>query len=56
MKSTRNSSKFNQAVFAAHLNVTTGVVGKWERGEKQTRGPAAKLLTLAAMHGIASIA
>jgi putative transcriptional regulator len=46
----------SQAVFAAHLNVTTGVVGKWERGEKQPRGRAAKLLTLAAKHGIAAIA
>jgi hypothetical protein len=36
--------------------VTAGVVSKWERGEKQPRGPAAKLLTLAAKNGIAAIA
>ena len=53
----RKKAAVSQAVFAAHLNVTTGVVSKWERGEKQPRGPAAKLLTLAALGtGIASIA
>src|ERR1700757_602463 len=46
----RKKEALSQAVFAAHLNVTTGVVSKWERGEKRPRGPAAKLLTLAARH------
>jgi putative transcriptional regulator len=47
-----------QDLFAAlfPLNVTTGVVSKWERGEKQPSGPAAKLLSLAAKNGGASIA
>lgn len=52
----RTRAAVSQAVFAAHLNVTTGVVSKWERGEKQPRGPAAKLLSLAARRGIAAIA
>jgi putative transcriptional regulator len=52
----RARASVSQAVFAAHLNVTAGVVSKWERGEKHPRGPAAKLLTLAAKHGIAAIA
>lgn len=52
----RTKAAISQAVFAAHLNVTTGVVSKWERGEKQPRGPAAKLLSLAAKRGIAAIA
>lgn len=52
----RRAASLSQAVFAAHLNVTTGVVSKWERGEKQPRGSAAKLLSLAAKNGIASIA
>ena len=52
----RAKAAVSQAIFAAHLNVTTGVVSKWERGEKQPRGPAAKLLTLAAKNGIAAIA
>ena len=42
--------------FGFDNSVTTGVVSKWERGEKQPRGPAAKLLSLAAKRGIAAIA
>jgi putative transcriptional regulator len=52
----RAKAEVSQAVFAAHLNVTPGVVSKWERGEKHPRGPAAKLLTLAAKHGLQAIA
>ena len=52
----RTKAAVSQAVFAAHLNVTTGIVSKWERGEKQPRGPAAKLLTLAAKNGLEAIA
>lgn len=52
----RTKAAVSQAVFAAHLNVTTGVVSKWERGEKEPRGPAAKLLTLAAKNGLEAIA
>ncbi len=52
----RIKAHISQAVFAAHLNVTPGVVSKWERGEKQPSGPAAKLLTLAAKNGIDAIA
>ncbi len=52
----RTKAAVSQTVFAAYLNVTTGVVSKWERGEKQPRGPAAKLLTLAAKHGLEAIA
>ncbi|HEY4356610.1 MAG TPA: helix-turn-helix domain-containing protein [Acidobacteriaceae bacterium] len=52
----RTRASLSQSVFAAYLNVTTGVVSKWERGEKQPSGPAAKLLSLAAKNGIASIA
>ena len=52
----RTRAALSQSVFAAHLNVTAGVVSKWERGEKQPRGPAAKLLSLAAKRGISAIA
>jgi putative transcriptional regulator len=52
----RTKAALSQSVFAAHLNVTTGVVSKWERGEKKPRGPAAKLLSLAAKHGVSAIA
>ena len=36
----------SQAVFARYLNVTTGLVSQWERGEKRPRGASLKLLTL----------
>ena len=52
----RTKADVSQAVFAAHLNVTVGVVSKWERGEKIPSGPAAKLLTLASIRGIEAIA
>jgi putative transcriptional regulator len=52
----RTKAAISQSVFAAHLNVTPGVVSKWERGEKQPSGPAAKLLSIAARRGIAAIA
>ena len=41
----------SQAVFARYLNVTTGLVSQWERGEKRPRGPSLKLLTLVAKNG-----
>ena len=46
----------SQAVFALHLNVTTGLVSQWERGEKQTSGASLKLLTLVARKGLQAVA
>ncbi|MCY3989576.1 MAG: DNA-binding transcriptional regulator [Gammaproteobacteria bacterium] len=46
----------SQAVFARHLNVTTGLVSQWERGEKRPRGPSLKLLTLVAKNGLGAVA
>ena len=46
----------SQAVFARYLNVTTGLVSQWERGEKRPRGTSLKLLTLVAKNGLAAIA
>lgn len=51
----RVKADVSQAVFAAYLNVTTGVVSKWERGDKVPSGPAVKLLTLVAKRGLESI-
>ena len=56
IRAIREREHVSQAVFANYLNVTSSLVSKWERGEKQTRGPAAKLLSLAAKRGIAAIA
>lgn len=46
----------SQAVFARYLNVTTGLVSQWERGEKHPRGASLKLLTLVAKKGLEAVA
>lgn len=46
----------SQALFALHLNVTTGLVSQWERGEKQPSGASLKLLTLVARKGLQAVA
>ena len=38
------------------LNVTTGLVSQWERGEKHPQGTSLKLLTLVAKNGIKAVA
>ena len=43
-------------MFASYLNVTTGLVSKWERGEKQPQGPSLKLLALVREKGLEAIA
>ena len=46
----------SQAVFARYLNVTTGLVSQWERGEKRPSGTSLKLLTLVAKNGLGAVA
>jgi putative transcriptional regulator len=46
----------SQAVFARYLNVTTGLVSQWERGEKHPHGASLKLLTLVAKSGLDAVA
>ncbi len=46
----------SQAVFARHLNVTTGLVSQWERGQKRPCGASLKLLTLVAKNGLGAVA
>ena len=46
----------SQAVFAHYLNVTTGLVSQWERGEKHPQGASLKLLALVAKNGLTSVA
>jgi putative transcriptional regulator len=46
----------SQAVFARYLNVTTGLVSQWERGEKHPQGPSLKLLALVAKNGLNGVA
>ncbi len=52
----RKREGVSQAVFASYLNVTTGLVSKWERGEKQPQGPSLKLLALVQKKGLEAIA
>jgi putative transcriptional regulator len=46
----------SQAVFARYLNVSTGLVSQWERGEKHSRGASLKLLVLVAKNGLEAVA
>ena len=43
-------------MFARYLNVTTGLVSKWERGDKKPGGASLKLLTLVAKKGLLAVA
>ena len=52
----RLREKASQAVFARYLNVTTGLVSQWERGEKRPGGASLKLLTLVAKKGLQAVA
>ena len=51
----REHAKMSQAVFAHHLNVTTGYVSQLERGAKRPTGPALVLLNVIARKGISAI-
>lgn len=46
----------SQAVFARYLNVTTGLISQWERGEKHPKGASLKLLSLVAKNGLEAVA
>lgn len=56
IRAIRLREKASQAVFARYLNVTTGLVSQWERGEKHPRGASLKLLTLVAKKGLQAVA
>ena len=48
----REREKVSQAVLARHLNVTTGLISQWERGERRPSGPALTLLSLIKRKGL----
>ncbi len=56
IRALRMRENASQAVFARYLNVTTGMVSQWERGEKRPRGASLKLLTLVAKNGLRAVA
>jgi putative transcriptional regulator len=56
IRTLREREGASQAVFARYLNVTTGLISQWERGEKHPQGASLKLLTLVAKHGLGTVA
>lgn len=56
IRALRKRERVSQAVFARHLNVTTGLISQWERGERKPVGPSLKLLMLVRAKGLESIA
>ncbi len=56
IRALREREGASQAVFARYLNVTTGLVSQWERGEKHPRGASLKLLSLVARRGLKAVA
>ena len=56
IRSLREREGASQAVFARYLNVTTGLISQWERGETHPQGPSLKLLSLVAKHGLGTVA
>ena len=56
IKALREREGASQAVFARYLNVTTGLVSQWERGERHPQGASLKLLSLIARGGLAAVA
>ena len=56
IRALRLRERASQAVIARHLNVTTGSVSQWERGEKRPQGASLKLLSLVAKNGLQAVA
>lgn len=51
----REQARMSQAVFARHLNVTTGYVSQLERGAKHPTGAALALLNVIRRKGIDAV-
>ncbi len=56
IRALRERERVSQAVFARYLNVSTGLISQWERGEKHPAGASLKLLTLIQKKGLEAIA
>ena len=56
IRALRERERVSQAVFALHLNVSTGLISRWERGEKHPAGASLKLLMLVQKKGLEAIA
>jgi len=55
IRSIREREHVSQSVFSHYLNVTTGLISKWERGEKKPSGASLKLLLLVEKKGLSAI-
>jgi putative transcriptional regulator len=56
IRALREREGASQAVFARYLNVTTGLISQWERGEKHPQEASLKLLSLVVRHGLGTVA
>jgi putative transcriptional regulator len=56
IRALRTREKASQTLFAAYLNVTPGLISKWERGEKRPQGASLKLLSLVDKKGLDVVA
>ena len=56
IRALREREGASQAVFARYLNVSTGLISQWERGEKHPQGSSLKLLSLIAKGGLTTVA
>lgn len=52
----RERENVSQSVFANYLNVSKGIISKWECGEKHPSGASLKLLSLVDKKGLSAIA
>jgi putative transcriptional regulator len=51
----REGARMSQAVFARLLDVSTGTLSKWERGQLKPRGPAGRLLHIIMRKGVEAV-
>jgi putative transcriptional regulator len=51
----REEACMSQAVFARLLDVSSGTLSKWERGELKPRGPAGRLLHIIKRKGVGAV-
>ena len=51
----RGGAGLSQAVFGRLMDVSSGTVSKWERGELVPRGPARRLLHIIKRKGLAAV-
>ena len=51
----RTEARMSQSVFARLLDVSTGTLSKWERGELVPRGPAGRLLEIFKTKGVSAV-